>query len=109
MIDSLKHWSDEMGVDGFRFDLAAVLGNSQTHGGFTFDNTSPDGFLNRAVHDLPARQADGTGVDLIAEPYGIGSNTYQLGQFPAGWTEWDDRYRYPIRRARTSSASAATR
>ncbi len=99
MIDSLKHWSDEMGVDGFRFDLAAVLGNSQTHGDFTFDNTSPDGFLNRAVHDLPARQADGTGVDLIAEPYGIGSNTYQLGQFPVGWTEWDDRYRYPIRRA----------
>ena len=54
MIDSLKHWSDEMGVDGFRFDLAAVLGNSQTHGDFSFDNTRPDGFLIRAVSDLPA-------------------------------------------------------
>ena len=45
------------------------------------------------------RQADGSGVDLIAEPYGIGANTFQLGHFPVGWAEWDDRYRYPIRRA----------
>src|SRR5262249_25408302 len=70
VLDSLAYWSGEMGVDGFRFDLAAVLGNSERHGGFTFDTASPDGFLRRAASDLPARKDDGTGVDLIAEPYG---------------------------------------
>jgi glycogen operon protein len=100
LLDSLRYWSDEMGVDGFRFDLAGVLGNSQTHGDFIFDSASPDGFLNRAVTDLPARKADGSGVDLIAEPYGAkGVGTFQLGHFPFGWAEWDDRFRYPIRRA----------
>jgi glycogen operon protein len=98
MLDSLKHWSNEMGVDGFRFDLAALLGNSQTRNGMTFDNTSPDGFLLRAVKELPARKADGTGVELIAEPYGDGV-LFNLGNFPLGWSEWDDRYRKPIRQA----------
>ncbi|WP_165072892.1 alpha-amylase family glycosyl hydrolase [Paludisphaera rhizosphaerae] len=98
VLDSLKYWTEQMGVDGFRFDLAAVLGNSQTHGDFSFDNSSTDGFLKRAVADLPARGLDGSGVDLIAEPYGAkGFGTFQLGQFPFGWTEWDDRFRYPIR------------
>jgi glycogen operon protein len=99
ILDSLHYWADTMGVDGFRFDLGALLGNSQTRGGFTFDNTSPDGFLRRAVTDMPARKGDGTGVDLIAEPYGAsGFGTFQLGQFPKGWAEWDDRYRFPIRK-----------
>ncbi len=100
VLDSLRYWSGEMGVDGFRFDLAAVLGNREVHGDYTFDNSSPDGFLRRAVTELPARNFDGAGVDLIAEPYGArGSGTFQLGHFPVGWTEWDDRFRYPIRRA----------
>jgi glycogen operon protein len=98
VLDSLKHWSNEMGVDGFRFDLGALLANSQTRNGFTFDNSSPDGFLLRAVNELPARKADGTGVELIAEPYGDGVG-FNLGNFPLGWSEWDDRYRKPIRQA----------
>ncbi len=98
MLDSLKHWSNEMGVDGFRFDLAALLANNQTRNGFFFDNSSPDGFLLRAVNELPARKADGTGVELIAEPYGAGVG-FNLGNFPPGWSEWDDRYRKPIRQA----------
>jgi len=98
LLDSLKHWSNAMGVDGFRFDLGALLGNNQTRNGYFFDNTSPDGFLKRAVTDLPARQADGTGVELIAEPYGDGIG-FNLGNFPPGWSEWNDRYRKPIRQA----------
>lgn len=98
-LDSLRYWSDVMGVDGFRFDLAAILGNSQTRDDFTFDQTAPNNFLNRAVRELPARGPDGSGVDLIAEPYGATDGTFQLGKFPAGWAEWDDRFRYPIRKA----------
>jgi isoamylase len=99
VIDSLRHWSDDMGVDGFRFDLAAVLGNSQSHGDFTFDAGDPNNILNRAAKELPARKPNGEGVELIAEPYAIGSNAFQLGHFPAGWSEWNDRFRYPIRKA----------
>jgi glycogen operon protein len=98
VLDSLKYWSNEMGIDGFRFDLAALLANNQTRNGYFFDNSSTDGFLLRAVSELPARKADGTGVELIAEPYGDGVG-FNLGNFPLGWSEWDDRYRKPIRKA----------
>jgi glycogen operon protein len=99
VLDSLKYWSNEMGVDGFRFDLAAVLGNTQERHGFRFDKLPGDNILNRAAKELPARGADGKGVELIAEPYALGDGAYQLGNFPAGWCEWNDRFRYPVRRS----------
>ena len=98
VIDSLTYWSSEMGVDGFRFDLAAVLGNSCTSVCFTYDATDPKGILARTVAELPARPAaGGSGVDLIAEPWGVGTGTYQLGNFPAGWSEWNGNFRDSIR------------
>lgn len=99
IIDSLRYWTDEMGVDGFRFDLASVLGNPCHHSCFAFDRNDPRNVLNRLVHELPARRPDGgQGVDLIAEPWAIGEGTYQLGNFPRGWAEWNDRFRDTVRR-----------
>jgi glycogen operon protein len=99
VLDSLRHWSGEMGVDGFRFDLAPILGNARTDG-FEFSIADPDGFLNRAARDLPARgDRASPGVDLIAEPWALGDGTYQLGGFPEGWAEWNDRFRITCRQA----------
>jgi glycogen operon protein len=98
VLDSLSYWSREMSVDGFRFDLAAVLGNSCTSVCYTFSPGDPNGILARAVNELPARPAGGgAGVDLIAEPWGVGTGTYQLGSFPAGWSEWNGNFRDSIR------------
>ncbi|MCG9711257.1 glycogen debranching protein GlgX [Shewanella insulae] len=87
VMDSLRYWVEVMGVDGFRFDLASTLGR-EDHGfdvgaGF-FDAISQDPVLSR--------------VRLIAEPWDIGPGGYQLGQFPIGWSEWNDRYRDTVRR-----------
>jgi glycogen operon protein len=96
VLDSLNYWANVLGVDGFRFDLAAILGNADAHGGFAFDRDDPQNILNRAVADLPARPtAGGAGVDLIAEPYTATGQAsgQQQGNFPVGWSEWNDRYR----------------
>jgi isoamylase len=95
VLDSLKYWTHVMGADGFRFDLAAVLGNANSQGGFGFDRDDPNNILNRTVAELPARPAaGGPGVDLIAEPYtAMGSGGQQQGNFPVGWSEWNDRFR----------------
>jgi isoamylase len=90
IVDSLQYWTRDLGVDGFRFDLAAVLGNTCQTSCFTFSATDPDGVLQRAVHELP-------GTTLIAEPWGIGDGTYQLGQFPRGWSEWNGQFRDTLR------------
>jgi glycogen operon protein len=83
-MDSLRHWYTELGVDGFRFDLAPVLGRS---GGATaFDPRAPL-FAALAQDPVLARAL------LIAEPWDVGPGGYQLGAFPAGWLEWNDRYR----------------
>ncbi len=106
ILDSLKYWSKVMGVDGFRFDLAAILGNTLDHQrasdgqGFIYDKMLGDNPLNRAVRELPVRPADGgNGVDLIAEPYtGDGRQDGQEeGNFPSGWAEWNPRYRDNLR------------
>jgi isoamylase len=89
VIDSLTYWVQQMGVDGFRFDLAAVLGNSCTSICYTFAPGDPKGILARAVATLP-------GTVLIAEPWGVGNGTYQLGAFPAGWSEWNGDFRDSI-------------
>ncbi|WP_443069741.1 glycogen debranching protein GlgX [Streptomyces sp. SAT1] len=84
--DSLRHWVTEMGVDGFRFDLAAALARS-AHG---VDMRSP--FLAALAQDPVLRE-----VKLIAEPWDIGSGGYQVGAFPPPWAEWNDRYRDAVR------------
>jgi glycogen operon protein len=82
VLDSLRYWVQEMHVDGFRFDLAPVLGRG--NGGF--DRNAP---FFQALQQDPALQ----GTKLIAEPWDIGPGGYQLGQFPRRWLEWNDRFR----------------
>ena len=100
IVDSLAYWRDSLGVDGFRFDLASVLGNTCEHGCYNFDKLDANNALNRIVRDLPPRAAGGgSGVDLIAEPWAIGGNSYQVGGFPSGWAEWNGIYRDSFRKA----------
>ena len=87
VLDSLRYWSGDLGVDGFRFDLATVLGR---HG----NGFSPDHPLLHAISD-DSQLAD---IKLIAEPWDPGPGGYQLGQFPARWAEWNDKYRDTVRR-----------
>jgi isoamylase len=86
IVDCLKYWTEEMHVDGFRFDLATVLGRDA--GGF---NEHSDFF--KAVRAEPVLDR----VKLIAEPWDVGWGGYQLGRFPPGWAEWNDRYRDTVR------------
>ncbi len=80
--DSLRYWVLEMHVDGFRFDLAPTLARGEhTVGRFA-------AFLN-IVHQDPVLSQ----VKLIAEPWDLGEDGYQVGNFPVGWTEWNSRYR----------------
>jgi glycogen operon protein len=100
IVDSLVWWRDALGVDGFRFDLASVLGNTCEHGCYNFDKLDAGNALNRIVRDLGVRPAaGGSGVDLIAEPWAIGGNSYQVGGFPTGWSEWNGIYRDSVRKA----------
>jgi isoamylase len=82
LIDCLKYWVEEMHVDGFRFDLATVL----ARGGNGFNKASA---FFEAVRAEPALAY----IKLIAEPWDVGWGGYQLGNFPQGWAEWNDRYR----------------
>ncbi|MFD6586371.1 glycogen debranching protein GlgX [Streptomyces anulatus] len=84
--DSLRYWVTEMGVDGFRFDLAAALARSM----HDVDMLSP--FLAVIGQDPVLRR-----VKLIAEPWDVGNGGYQVGAFPPLWTEWNDRYRDAVR------------
>ena len=87
IMDSLRYWVVEMHVDGFRFDLASALARELFEvdklGSF-FDIIQQDPVLSR--------------VKLIAEPWDLGEGGYQVGNFPAGWTEWNGRYRDSVRR-----------
>ena len=85
--DSLRYWVEEMGVDGFRFDLATTLARV----GGTYDEHA--GFLDAVAQD-PVLSA----VKLIAEPWDTGHGGYQVGKFPPGWAEWNDQYRDTVRR-----------
>ena len=84
VLDALRYWVQEMHVDGFRFDLAASLGR----GAGDFDPSSA--FLDAVGQDPVLSQ-----VKLIAEPWDIGA--YDLGGFPAGWSEWNGKYRDTVR------------
>ncbi|MFE0646595.1 glycogen debranching protein [Streptomyces sp. NPDC058877] len=104
--DSLAHWKDALGVDGFRFDLAPVLGNTCEHGCFQYSRTDPNTALNRITALMPPRPAGGgAGTDWIAEPWALGSGTYQVGNFPAGWSEWNDKFRDTVRRDQNAMGS----
>jgi glycogen operon protein len=85
--DSLIYWHKQMGVDGFRFDLAPVLGRSD-------DGFNPQHSLLQQINHHPQLET----AKLIAEPWDPGPDGYQLGQFPSRWAEWNDRYRDSIRR-----------
>ncbi len=87
ILDSLRYWHKYMGVDGFRFDLAPVLGR-HNHG------YSPGHPLLRAISDDDQLHD----AILIAEPWDPGPGGYQLGHFPARWSEWNDRFRDDVRR-----------
>ncbi|MEM7765109.1 MAG: glycogen debranching protein GlgX [Pseudomonadota bacterium] len=87
IVDSLRYWYSDMGVDGFRFDLAPILGRHA--GGFS----SRHPLLAHIANDRALKHAK-----LIAEPWDIGPGGYQLGSFPPGWAEWNDRYRDTVRR-----------
>jgi len=84
--DSLRYWVEEMHVDGFRFDLGTILGREpegfDERGGF-FDAVTQDPVLSR--------------VKLVGEPWDIGPGGYQVGGFPPGWAEWNDKYRDTVR------------
>ncbi|MGA9027641.1 MAG: glycogen debranching protein GlgX [Steroidobacteraceae bacterium] len=86
IIDCLKYWVEEMHVDGFRFDLATVLARDS------------DGFNENSSFFKSLRAEPSLAyVKLIAEPWDVGLGGYQLGRFPAGWSEWNDRYRDTVR------------
>jgi isoamylase len=87
-LDSLRYWVQEFHIDGFRFDLSVTLGreeNGYDRGAGFFDAMMQDPVLS--------------GVKLIAEPWDIGPDGFQLGNHPAGMSEWNSRYRDDVRRA----------
>ncbi|MPY69649.1 MAG: glycogen debranching protein GlgX [Alphaproteobacteria bacterium] len=86
VMDSLRYWVEEVHVDGFRFDLATALGREREE----FDHQA---VFFEAVRQDPVLSE----VKLIAEPWDIGPDGYQLGNFPPGWAEWNGRYRDGIR------------
>jgi isoamylase len=86
LMDSLRYWITEMHVDGFRFDLASALAR-ELH---AVDKLS--GFFDVLRQDPVVSRAK-----LIAEPWDLGSGGYQVGNFPPGWTEWNDKYRDTMR------------
>ncbi len=86
--DSLRYLVEKVGVDGFRFDLATTLGRNEqqyfTHQHHFFSVVTQDPVLAK--------------VKMIAEPWDIGYNGYQVGHFPNGWYEWNDQFRDVTRR-----------
>jgi len=82
VMDSLRYWVEVMHVDGFRFDLAPILGRGD------------DGFdVRHAFFQAVAQDPVLARAKLIAEPWDIGPDGYRMGQFPRGWAEWNDRFR----------------
>ena len=86
VMDSLRYWVSDMHVDGFRFDLATILGRE------------PTGFDQRGgILDAVAQDPLLASVKMIAEPWDCGPGGYQVGHFPPGWAEWNDRFRDDVR------------
>jgi isoamylase len=109
IVDSLAYWSSTMGVDGFRFDLASVLGNTCSNGCYNFSASDPNVAINRILHEFTVRPTGGgSGLDLFAEPWAIGGNSYQLGGFPKGWSEWNGLFRDSVRQAQNELGNMTT-
>lgn len=87
VMDSLRYWVEHVHIDGFRFDLGTVLGRE-------FAGFDPQGGFFDAIRQDPVL----AGIKLIAEPWDIGPGGYQLGNFPAPFAEWNDKYRDGVRR-----------
>lgn len=94
--DSLRYWAGEMHIDGFRFDLGTILAREH----YGFDEQS--GFLKSVMQD-PLLSS----VKLIAEPWDCGPGGYQVGGFPPGWAEWNDKFRDTARDYWRGEAPAA--
>ncbi|WP_307874087.1 MULTISPECIES: glycogen debranching protein GlgX [unclassified Frankia] len=94
--DSLRYWVTEMGVDGFRFDLAAALARNP-------DAFDPDAPVLTAIGQDPVLAQ----TKLIAEPWDVGWGGYQVGAFPPPWAEWNDRFRATVRDTWTARAASA--
>lgn len=86
VVDSLRYWANEMGVDGFRFDLGTILAREKAG----FDQEA--GFLRICRQDPTLAH-----LKLIAEPWDIGPGGYQVGHFPPSWAEWNDKFRDTVR------------
>ena len=86
-MDALRSWAMRTGIDGFRFDLATVMGRLP-------EGFSPHAPLLSAIEQDPLLSR----LTMIAEPWDVGPGGYQLGRFPARWQEWNDRYRDEVRR-----------
>ena len=86
IMDSLRYWVLEMHVDGFRFDLAATLARE-------LHEVDRLGAFLDIIHQDPILSQ----VKLIAEPWDLGEGGYQVGKFPVGWAEWNDKYRDVVR------------
>ena len=86
VMDSLRYWVLDMHVDGFRFDLAATLARE-------LHEVNRLGAFLDIIHQDPVLSQ----VKLIAEPWDLGEGGYQVGNFPVGWAEWNDRYRDTVR------------
>ena len=95
-MDALRHWAESAGLDGFRLDLATTL--ARRDGGFDAD--AP---LIQAMRQDPVLRER----RIIAEPWDIGPGGYRLGAFPAGWGEWNDRFRDDVRRFWRGDAGVA--
>ncbi|MCI1747699.1 MAG: glycogen debranching protein GlgX [Acidipropionibacterium sp.] len=83
VLDSLRYWVTEMGVDGFRYDLATTLIRDERHG---VDQNHP---FKQAIREDPVLSQ----IKHIAEPWDLGPYGYQVGRWDDGWSEWNDRYR----------------
>jgi glycogen operon protein len=86
VMDSLRGWISEFGVDGFRFDLATVLARGTPDAHFAYSTQAP--FLTAIAQDPVLRESL-----MIAEPWDIGPGGYKLGKFPSEWLEWNDQFR----------------
>ncbi|WHA39790.1 glycogen debranching protein GlgX [Agrobacterium larrymoorei] len=84
--DSLRYWAEDMHIDGFRFDLGTILGRE------------PEGFDQRSgFFDAVGQDPVLSRLKLVGEPWDIGPGGYQVGGFPPGWAEWNDKYRDTVR------------
>jgi glycogen debranching enzyme len=87
VLDSLRYWVTEMGVDGFRFDLVTTLIRDERH------HVDQDHPFKQAIREDPVLSQ----VKIIAEPWDMGPYGYQVGGFGPGWSEWNDRFRNHVR------------